>query len=151
MPEGVSLEVETPGLAGTALVVTNARSNSGERSVTTTIPRDAVLGVGVTLCPGTSTQAPVPNRNASAYYYLDRFGPVGSSAYLRIKASGYDSTGSYNVLENRTSTPVIGQWTKISVNFRDSGFRGQRIAVDLYTGPDPDAETHLYVDDVRVE
>jgi hypothetical protein len=151
VPAGVSLEVETPSLAGTALLVTNARSNSGERSVTTTIPRDAVLGVGVNLCPDTFTQAPVRNRNASAYYYLDRFGPVGSLAYLRIKASGYDSTGNYNVLENRMSTPVIGRWTKISVNFQEAGFRGQRIAVDLYTGPDPDAETHLYVDDVRVE
>jgi hypothetical protein len=150
-PEGVSLEVDEPTLAATPLVVTTARANSGQRSITTTIPRDATLGVAVDLCPGTFTQAPVQNRNATAYYYVDRPGPASSGAFVRIKVAGYDSAGRYGVLENRSSAPAIGRWTKISINFQDTGFRGQGIAVDMYTGSDPDAQTQLYVDDVRVE
>jgi hypothetical protein len=151
LPEGASLAVDDPGLAATPLLVTTTRANSGERSVTTTVPRDAVLGVGVSPCVGSLTQTSLANRNATAYYYLDRSGPVGPLAYVRIKAWGYDSAGSPGEVENRTLAPPVGRWTKTSVNFQVYGTRAGRIELELYTGTEPDAETHLYVDDVRVE
>jgi hypothetical protein len=150
LPAGVWFETLPRGSAS-ALALTTTLANSGSRSVTTTVPRDSSANVIVDLCGDGSHGAPLLNRNATAYYYLDRSGPVGASAYLRIKAMGFNAAGTWRVLENLTSTPAIRQWTKIAMNFQDHGTRGVRIVVELYTGTDANATTTLYVDDVRVE
>ena len=115
------------------------------------IPQDTHASVGVEVCGDGNFSAPLRNRTASAYYYLDRSGPLVDSSYLRIEAMGYNSAGAWGIIDGTQAMPAIRQWTKMSVSWQDHGTRGVRIGVALYTGRGPTAPTILYVDDIRIE